>query len=125
MKATNIRWDVDYEGLLEDLPTEIEIPNGMLDEEEISDYITDETGFCHKGFELIDENKGIEMIKNIIYIDSELLEALGELKVELNNGEQYHIIYYVDKYDEWHFFYKDGKKPDYIDFEYDLMCNLS
>ena len=54
MKATNIEWDVDYEEQLEDLPTEIEIPNGMTDEEEISDYITDETGFCHNGFELVD-----------------------------------------------------------------------
>lgn len=54
MKAVNIEWDVDYEEQLEDLPTEIEIPNGMTDEEEISDYISDETGFCHYGFELVD-----------------------------------------------------------------------
>lgn len=52
MKATNIKWDVDFEEQLEDLPTEIEIPDGMTDEEEISDYISDETGFCHYGFEL-------------------------------------------------------------------------
>lgn len=54
MKAINIIWDVDFEEDLENLPTEIEIPNGMTDEEEISDYITDETGFCHNGFELVD-----------------------------------------------------------------------
>lgn len=54
MKAINIEWDVDYEEELEDLPTEIEIPNGMTDEEEISDYITDKTGFCHYSFELVD-----------------------------------------------------------------------
>lgn len=54
MKAINIIWDVDFEEDLESLPTEIEIPNGMTDEEEISDYISDETGFCHKGFELVD-----------------------------------------------------------------------
>ena len=54
MKAINIIWDVDFEEYLENLPTEIDIPNGMTDEEEISDYITDETGFCHKGFELVD-----------------------------------------------------------------------
>ena len=50
MKAVNIIWDVDYEYELEGLPTEIEIPVGMEDEEEISDYITDVTGFCHCGF---------------------------------------------------------------------------
>lgn len=54
MKAINIIWDADFEEDLENLPTEIEIPNGMTDEEEISDYITEETGFCHKGFELGD-----------------------------------------------------------------------
>lgn len=31
------------------LPDEIKIPAGMTDTEEISDYITDATGFCHKG----------------------------------------------------------------------------
>lgn len=52
MKAINIQWDVDDLKDLENLLTEIEIPEGMDDEEEISDYITDETGFCHNGFEL-------------------------------------------------------------------------
>ena len=53
MKAINIHWDVDYKEDLEFLPTEIEIPNGMEDEDEISDYLSDMTGFCHKGFNLI------------------------------------------------------------------------
>lgn len=52
MKATNIQWNVDDPKDLELLPKEIDIPDGIDDEDEISDYITDETGFCHKGFEL-------------------------------------------------------------------------
>lgn len=35
-----------------ELPNEITIPNDIEDEEAISDYISDVTGFCHKGFEL-------------------------------------------------------------------------
>lgn len=54
MKATNIKWDVDDLEDLEHLPTEIEIPDDMTDEEEISDYISDEIGFCHKGYVLED-----------------------------------------------------------------------
>ena len=54
MRAINIIWDCDFEEDLENLPTEIDIPNRMTNEEEISDYITDETGFCHKGFVLVD-----------------------------------------------------------------------
>lgn len=61
MKATNIEWDIDdeyteeeKEDLLATLPTKIEIPEGMTDEDEISDFLSDETGFCHKGFVLED-----------------------------------------------------------------------
>lgn len=54
MKAINIKWDTDGDmDLLKGLPTEIEIPDGVTDEEEISDYLSDETGFCHYGFELV------------------------------------------------------------------------
>lgn len=52
MKAMNIEWDVDCQEDLEFLPTEIEIPEGMDDEDEISDYISDVTGYCHNGFSL-------------------------------------------------------------------------
>lgn len=59
MKAINIQWDVDYEDGLENLPTEIEIPDEVVDGVDeydycdvISDYITDVTGFCHFGYDL-------------------------------------------------------------------------
>ena len=57
IKAINIIWDVDSEEELKDLPTEIEVPEGMIDEEEISDYISDMTGYCHKGFKVSYENE--------------------------------------------------------------------
>lgn len=52
MKAINIIWDID--GAEIELPTEIDIPDGMTDEDEISDYLSDETGFCHYGFDLVE-----------------------------------------------------------------------
>lgn len=54
MKAINIIWDVDYEEDKDLLPTEIEIPDDIIDEDKISDYISDVTGFCHYGFTLVD-----------------------------------------------------------------------
>lgn len=55
MKAINIKWDTDGDmEWLYELPTEIEIPEGMTDEDEISDYLSDQEGFCHNGFELVD-----------------------------------------------------------------------
>lgn len=56
MKAFNIVWDVDNDKELEALPNEIEIPDDILSdgmyEDEISDYISDVTGFCHCGFDI-------------------------------------------------------------------------
>lgn len=51
-KAKDIRWDTDGEDPKElGLPKEIEIPEDLLgDEDGISDYLSEETGFCHKGF---------------------------------------------------------------------------
>ena len=54
MKAVNIMWDVDDDEDLEFLPTEIEIPAGMDNDDEISDYLSDVTGFCHRGYTLED-----------------------------------------------------------------------
>lgn len=50
LKAVNIQWDTDGEDV--ELPSEIVLPEGMEDEDEISDYISDETGFCHFGFDI-------------------------------------------------------------------------
>ena len=54
MKAINILWDTDGEEV--NLPNEIEIPDWVDKEndDEISDCLSDETGFCHFGFELFD-----------------------------------------------------------------------
>ena len=46
MRAFNIKWDTDGDmDVLESLPKEMDIPEGMEDEEEISDYISDQTGW--------------------------------------------------------------------------------
>lgn len=52
MKATHIKWDTD--GAKVKLPKEIEIPDwiDLDDVDEIGDYLSDVTGFCHFGFGL-------------------------------------------------------------------------
>lgn len=56
MKAKNIKWDVDHASDLVMLPKEITIPEDIEDDEDlISDYLSDVTGFCHKGFELVED----------------------------------------------------------------------
>lgn len=50
MRAKNIQWDTD--GADVQLPTEIDLPAGDMTEDEISDFISDKTGFCHFGFEI-------------------------------------------------------------------------
>ena len=68
MKAVNIKWDVtdgaedmtkeDMDEILSTLPTEVEIPSYLITDEDdllddISDWLSDEYGFCHDGFELV------------------------------------------------------------------------
>lgn len=75
MKAVNILWDTDNdENLAKLLPSEIEIPDEFdaNDIDSISDYISDITGFCHKGFKLDyeieksnDENTDIEKLNKL------------------------------------------------------------
>lgn len=65
LKAINIKWDTDGdEEVLQDLPTEMIIPDYLVDwyssdrefaTDEISDWLSDETGFCHSGFEIVKE----------------------------------------------------------------------
>lgn len=51
LKATNILWDTDYDDDGE-LPTEIDIPEEMTNEDEISDYLSEVTGYCHQSYVL-------------------------------------------------------------------------
>lgn len=65
LKAINIKWDTDGdEEVLNELPMEMIIPEGLEEMykkdkeyalEEISDWLSDETGFCHAGFEVVKE----------------------------------------------------------------------
>ena len=62
LKAINIKWDTDGDKkVFNELPTEMIIPNELEEMykkdkefalEEISDWLSDETGFCHDGFEI-------------------------------------------------------------------------
>ena len=53
MKATNIKWDIDYVNEFDFLPTEMEIPEEIEnDEDATSDYLSNVTGFCHCGYVL-------------------------------------------------------------------------
>ncbi len=54
-KAVDIKWETD--GYDVDLPTEMKIPKCFIDEygadeEAVSDWISDETGWLHDGFRI-------------------------------------------------------------------------
>ena len=52
MKAVNIMWDTDGDKeIFNELPKEIELPQD-IDADEIGDYLSDETGYCHFGYQL-------------------------------------------------------------------------
>ena len=76
LKAKNIKWDTDGDmEVFNELPTEMIIPNELEELykkdieyalEEISDWLSDETGFCHAGFE-IEKVITKESVENDLY----------------------------------------------------------
>lgn len=76
LKAINIKWDTDGDKeVLNELPTEMIVPDELEEMykkdrefalEEISDWLSDETGFCHAGFEI---ERGItrKSVENDLY----------------------------------------------------------
>lgn len=59
MKVINIKWVTDGSDIV--LPLEMEIPEEFIgengvDEDLVSDWISDETGWLHDGFEIAEEN---------------------------------------------------------------------
>lgn len=56
MNVTNIKWVTD--GYDVDLPTELEIPerfideDGVVDEDMVSDWLSDAVGWLHDGFQI-------------------------------------------------------------------------
>lgn len=63
MKAINIVWDTDGY-VIEWLPTIVDIPQDIVDEMEdendtdiITDYLSDEYGFCVEGYDLDTDKK--------------------------------------------------------------------
>ncbi len=57
VKAVDIEWDTDGEDVNDllpdmDIPLEVAINDGEIDEDAIGDYISKESGFCHYGFNI-------------------------------------------------------------------------
>ena len=94
--AYNIEWDTDNDKVIfNQLPKEIEIPEDVWkeyeeyeDEDIISDYLSDDTGFCLFGFDLkvVDDEKE-EKIMNNIY---DIMELGGTYHND--NGKDYIIL---------------------------------
>ena len=125
MKAINIKWDTDgNKRILQDLPTEIIIPDYLekLYEsdrenalEEISDWLSEETGFCHDGFEIVD---GIKEI-----ITEYITDTITKVKSNID-CYNYEMLIEFDGNDDYKFYYLNGSKPCDPDFEYWVLCNM-
>ena len=97
-KATNIKYDLEghvspnrVKDVLSDLPKEIivEVDDDLTGDEledKISDVITAETGFCHKGYllEKIDEDKEIQEV--LTEVDNILTDYAAVLASLFMNG---------------------------------------
>lgn len=130
MKAINIKWDTDGdEDLLKSLPKEIEIPKHLIGEDvaedyadEISDYISQVTGYCHFGFDLVDDD--------FIKLSAEVLEEVGEFRagtynIGFNDGDetQFDVHDLKELWECWKgFCAENGFQTDSIDYVEFLNC---
>lgn len=99
LKAINIKWDTDGDmEVFNELPTEMIIPNELEELykkdkeyaiEEISDWLSEETGFCHDGFEI---EKGITRQS----VEDELFDFFND---KMKTGDT-HEIKRVGRYPE-------------------------
>ena len=91
--AYDIKWDTDGDQeILDSLPKEIRIPDGMVDNEEISDHLSDETGFCHAGFKLGIYFRGKIMPCNTNWLDDDTFQMwFGEGIFKDYEGDSYLI----------------------------------
>ena len=122
IKATNIEWDIDVDEELEEeeeisLPDTIIIPHTIEedDDDAVSDYISEMTGFCHYGFcieecyddEVLgyiaehtsDPTDCVYLIKTLLGVDSQAL-MLGMLSEMF--GHKYsedELVYFINHCD--------------------------
>ena len=111
MKAINIVWDLeddvlDYNIDDCDIPTEVEIPNDVEDDE-IADYLSDEYGFCVESFNLVKDFEELTAIE------------LWELRKEIILNS----LYVADYSNSFGFSAKDVSYffDGYVEYIYELM----
>lgn len=100
LKAINIKWDTDGDKkVFNDLPTEMIIPDNLEELykddkeyalEEISDWLSDETGFCHDGFELVIMKqylvKVVETYEHTYLVDADSEEQAKDIVINNSDG---------------------------------------
>lgn len=114
--AHDIRWDTDGDmKLFKTLPQEIEIPEDVWEDydngndDAISDYVSDVTGFCHYGFEVRTENIKEEKNMNNIY---DILVVGGTYHND--NGKDYIVLAFDKDADEAIFLNPENNFTPYV-----------
>ena len=111
LKAINIKWDTDGDKeVFNELPTEMIVPNELEEMykkdkefalEEISDWLSDEIGFCHDGFE-------IEKVITKESIEDELYDFFSD-KMKTGDAPE------IERVDRYPYMYVTGDNGIVID----------
>ena len=107
MKASNIKWDTDgYSPKELGLPKAVDIPKGMYDLDDVSDYLSDAYEFCHKGFKVIYTEEDVrdcllqEFNENEYDLDNlkKIPQAVIDTILQEANTSQQDLLSVVDPY---------------------------
>lgn len=107
LRVVNIKWDTDGEDVC--LPNEIEIPEIFGDDEwAIGDYISDITGFCHSGFDLIESITIRDLAYQLYIIDWKRSNITPEIEMDTWKNYFEETSNYIDGYTFEEFLYEQG-----------------
>ena len=113
--AYDIKWDTDGDkDVFDDLPREIEIPEEMVDDEEISDYVSNETGFCHAGFKLGIRFRGQICLFHCENINEKVFRfEISDINWLESDSLKYSLIGEYDRFSNgWSLTTTDGHDPE-------------
>lgn len=120
--VATVDWDTDDEEV--NLPKEVILPVG-IDEEDIADYLSDLTGFCHKGFVLSQKLKsGDNLFDYEIYINKghkgKISDEWGAAHLYLGDkGVEYNYCLEEDDNNASAIYYKEvDKTTGYMEIDY-------
>ena len=96
MRAVNIQWDTDGDkDVLVSLPSEAHVPDDLAidSDEDVGNWLSDEYGFCHSGFDMLPEKHVVRINQHIAFLPKDAYWELCWMKSDSDLRDMSLILY--------------------------------